>query len=325
MLYILGIGAAAPQTTITNELLHELNPKLHTFSGGPINERRSIVDLDILRAQKGGSSKETLLNAKCSPTELGAEAARNALAASGITAESLGLVVGDCSTPVQTCPSEGQRVAGKLGVKVPSYDILGSTGAFLIHLDTIRRWKEEKISEYILGLTCHTPTHAIDYANSTAGYFFGDGAAAYVFSVKHKAGYRVIDSDYTIDAKASSLALIEAQGHLRFPESFISDHMLPSVERSLAHLKDVYGSQFSKSYFIGPQLDKRLSTDLAIGAGFSSDKILTNNGKNGDCLGASAPTILAETWNTVKPGSMVFIVQSGIGLDGGFAVLERVG
>lgn len=323
MLYILGIGAAAPQTTITNDLLKELNPTLGGLPSDFISERRSIVDLQLLKTNKGASSKDALLGAQIAPTDLSFEAAKAALERTGVAPESLGVVIGECSTPIQTCPSEGQRVAGKFGLKTPSYDILGGSGSFIVHLDTLRRWREERVPEYVLALTCHTPTHAIDYADSTAGYYLGDGAAAYVLSTKHASGLKVIDSDYSVDAKSHNLAYIEAQGHVRIQQNYVQEFVLPNVQKALARLKDVYGSHFKSSYFIGPQFDGSVASQCAVEAGFSPSKILTMRGRNGDCLGATTPMILSDAWNQVEPGSMIFIAQSGFGHTSGYAVLER--
>lgn len=325
MLYVLGLGAATPETVIDNSLLKELNPnfdaaRFETESG--ILARRSGMPREYLLNSKGKTPGDALAACIKTPTDLSLESAMKALEVAKIQKEQIGLLIGDCATPVQTCPSEGQRLGSKLGIKVPAYDIIASAGAFIVHLATFARWKAERCPDYVIGVTSGVVTHTIDYSKGVAGSIFGDGAASYVLSTKHTGKLKLIDCGFTTEAHHSRDLRIESYGHLHIPDSYVSEFVRPHVKETIAKLKEKYGSSFADGKFIGAQCDPVESARAAIAAGFSEKNILSNGDRCGDMLGASVPSIVAECWDLFNKGEKLFVVQSGLGIASGFLVFE---
>lgn len=325
VLYVLGVGAAAPDTVIDSDLLKRLNPSLDigAVEGDlGIKTRRSALPRSYLEGSAPHAPREAFKANVKTPTDLAYEAARAALDAAGIASEQLGLIVGDCPTPVETCPSEGQRLGSRLGIKVPAYDLIAAGGAFVAHLATMSRWKEDRCPEFMLGMTSAVVTHAIDYSQGIAGALFGDGAAAYLVSARHRGKLKLIDGAFTAEPRHSRDVRIERYGSLRIPASYVAEFVRPQIRATLASLKDRYGALFGTAKFIGAQCDPAGSARSAIEAGFAEANLLDVGSTHGDMLGAGAPAVIAQAWNTLRKGERLFVVQSGLGIASGFLVFE---
>ncbi len=325
MLYVLGLGVETPETVIDNSLLKKLNPSLDVAlleSDIGIRSRRSALPLEIIQNAGNVTPAEAFKAVTKTPSVMAHTSALRALECAGIQKEQIGLLIGDCATPTETCPSEGQRLGCSLGLKVPAYDIIAASGAFIVHLATLGRWNEDRCPEYVLGTTSGTITHTIDYTKGITGALFGDGAASYVLSTKHTGKLRVVETGFKVEAHHSRDLKVETYGHTRIPESYVSEFVRPHVAATITTLKKKYGSDFATSRFIGAQSDVLGSARAAIAAGFSEQSILSNGGTCGDMLGASIPAVLADSWSTLKKGEKIFVVQSGFGIASGHIVFE---
>ena len=205
MLQILGVGFATPKNKISNQLLLELNPNFKQAefeSDTGVSSRFTALDLDYLVSTKNSDLMLSFANIVESDLELAARAVHSAVALAGINLEDIGLVIGETSTPFQTIPSQAQRIAGSLGMKVKSYDILAGAASPSRHFATLAAWREEKLPDYILLVYSNLPSVFIDYSAVTSSLAcFSDGAAAIVISTKKKGKFSVISAS----AKSVSL------------------------------------------------------------------------------------------------------------------------
>ncbi len=117
------------------------------------------------------------------PTTLGVRAVEKALSDAGISADQLTLLIGDGSTTLQPTPGESHRVGGVLGVKIPTYDVMGGEVSFVLHLTDLFTRKTDTLSESTAVLFCsEIPTQRL--CGATTKYAFGDGAGACVVTNK---------------------------------------------------------------------------------------------------------------------------------------------
>ncbi|NMC61905.1 MAG: hypothetical protein GYA55_01915, partial [SAR324 cluster bacterium] len=136
MLNIIGIGSAYPDTVIHNEDLlktrgaHDFT---QLFPGAKIKARRSSLPLSYIEETGNTNTFAAQEVALISPTALGVKAAKDALESSGLQVGQLGLILGDTSTPIQTTPGEGQRIAGGLGIKGIAYDLVAASCSLSAH------------------------------------------------------------------------------------------------------------------------------------------------------------------------------------------------
>ena len=187
-MYILGAATVEPETTFDDDFLSELGIKKP--AGVETTSRPSVLKREYVRVSKNKDVRAAQLNQLSSPTDLGYFAALKALNAANISAESLGLVLGDTATPEQTIPSEAQRIAGRLGLKVPAYDILGLGGALSLFFSRLYSVREETLPDYILLVTTNTPTVYTDYSDAKSAYLFGDSAVAILVSPRIESSYK---------------------------------------------------------------------------------------------------------------------------------------
>lgn len=215
MLNILGIGTAFGQTALEVSDFERLGVPDCTLAPGSI--RRSALSRDYLFLTKNSDIDSVIQGTNQSPTDICLAAAQAAIAEAGINAEQIGLVIGDCSTPWQTTPSEGQRVADRLGLKVPAYDI-GGGGLVPQHLASLSRWRIDRVPEYTLLLSGSTPTSRINFEKGgEERWHFSDAAAACVVSNKHRGKLTVIDADSAFHGKGEG--------------SFVVDQFLPLIAK----------------------------------------------------------------------------------------------
>ncbi|HMO01630.1 MAG TPA: hypothetical protein PKD37_03145 [Oligoflexia bacterium] len=198
---ILGIGHAFPENLISNELFFDLASSAGNSKESEIFQeerisaeaaRRTVLDIDYLRNTGNRDTWQSVHNMSDTPTNLAERAARMALERANLKPEDIGLVIGDCITPLETTPSEGQRLAGRLGLKVPSFDLSTPFGALALQLEALNMISPAKLPDYVLLVSANTPTTRVNYSRGQAdALYLGDAAAAVVCSYNQRAGIKL--------------------------------------------------------------------------------------------------------------------------------------
>ena len=195
-LQILGTGSAFGQTRLTAEDLSELTGQACELAGLKA-ARYSVLHREYLQRTRNSAVDAVRQEGNQTPTDLAVQAAAAALAEAKIDAEQVSLVIGDCNTPLQSTPSEGQRVADRLGLKVAAYDVSGG-GISPLQLSILSRWRRDRVAEYTLLLSVSTPTARVVYQGSEhreCWSQFSDAAFACVISTKHLGKFSVVDAE----------------------------------------------------------------------------------------------------------------------------------
>jgi 3-oxoacyl-[acyl-carrier-protein] synthase-3 len=326
-MYIIGAGAAYPDTELTNEFLQSLGLGLTedercVLSRLGIHSRRTTLPLEYIASTKNLDVVGARTQATLSPTELGVRAARQALERAGITIEQVGLVIADSATPYQTCPAEAHRIAGAFGVKVASYDIVGGSGAIPLYLEMLSTWKPERIPEYVLCVSTNTPSQQVSFADpSLSAYVFGDAAAAVVLSTRHTGKLRVVDS--YLRKQSAYKPVVSVKHHI----SFAAEHLLPQeevltlIEQGLTRLSEKFGLKTDDLVFVGPQLFCGDLSGCASRLGIPSDRVTLETVDKGYALGASTGVALASRWDRITVGQQVVVLHVGDGLWSGSILL----
>jgi 3-oxoacyl-[acyl-carrier-protein] synthase-3 len=114
-------------------------------------------------------------------SSLGAQAARQALAAAGWEASSLDVIIGACGVMEQPIPGTASLIQRRLGLGasgIPAFDVNATCLSFLLALDqaclglAARRWRRALI------VSADIASAALDFSTPGASVIFGDGAAA---------------------------------------------------------------------------------------------------------------------------------------------------
>lgn len=327
VLHLLGAGVAYPDVELTSQFLGEIGPDLDPSSRALLSRigvvsRRVSLPLGYIKETKNVSAIEGRTVATCSPTALGVAAVKQALDRAGILPEQVGLLIADTATPHQTCPSEAQRIAGSLQLKIPAYDMVGGAGALPLHLETLNNWKPERVPEFVVCVSSNTPSQHVDYADRTAAaHLFGDAASAVVVSTRNAGKMKLVNSYLRRTSAYRSPFTIDR--HL----SFSADAMLPATEivqmvtQGVKRLKEKHDFNSVSAKLIGPQLFDGQLVAFADTLGFESDSIISTSQHFGYSVGSSIGAALASVWDDINSGEHVVIVHAGDGLWSGSVML----
>lgn len=324
MLYVLGAGAAYPETVIGNDLLAEVCPELSAsaiFERTAIKERRTTLPLDYLKQTGNESVLEVDKARLVSGTDLALKASLIAIERAGIRPEDLGLVMGDTITPRQTTPSEGQRVADRLGLKIPAYDVVGSEASSLVHLSALLNWLPGKVPAYVLCLVSNCPTEKINYRKGFERLYFGDGAAAMVVSTRHPGKLQVQSSSFAQKHAAPNWVVFKTLYHMQanyYPEPSQIQKAHSDILKEALEKFELVGGNIK---FIGTQ-----HSPSALRGACSEFGIVTENHwcdveTHGNTIGVSHLGVLAQNWQNIDSGDAILLVQAGVGGTSGCVML----
>jgi 3-oxoacyl-[acyl-carrier-protein] synthase-3 len=162
-LKIIGSGSFLPETVVTNDMM------------------ATIVDTnDEWITSRTGISERRLSSGE--PTwYMGAEAARKALAASGLDPLQLDLIIVTTVTPDYYTPSTSCIIQDELGAKNAfCFDLNAACTGFVYSLDLAGRYLATDGAENILIVSTENLSKIVDYSDRSTCVLFGDGASAVV-------------------------------------------------------------------------------------------------------------------------------------------------
>jgi len=323
-MFILGAGAAYPQGELSDDFLASLGvspspAEKAVLARFGVRSRRSVLPIPYLASSKNADVVEARKVSTDSPTSLAVAAAHQALAQAGVGPEQIGLIIADCATPYQTCPSEAQRIGGALKLKVPAYDVTAGIGALELALDMLSSWAPERMPDYVLCVSANTPTELVSYSGpAIPACLLGDAASAALISAKIpgklglKSSYLSRDKSVRPAVSVVRKAAVDV-GNL-MPEGLLRDR----ISAGLLHLGAV-----KSSYVIGPQLFGGDTACIASALALPEGHVVSVTAEKGYSLGSSAGCSLASLWPTLRKGDQVACLHEGDGISGGI-LLEAI-
>jgi 3-oxoacyl-[acyl-carrier-protein] synthase-3 len=115
--------------------------------------------------------------------DMAAFASSKALAASGLTAADIDLVVVATCSSVDRCPNVATRVAAKLGITAPgAYDVNTACSGFSYALATVDHAIRAGASRHAIVVGSEKLSDVTDWTDRSTAVIFGDGAGAAVVS-----------------------------------------------------------------------------------------------------------------------------------------------
>jgi 3-oxoacyl-[acyl-carrier-protein] synthase-3 len=160
---ILGSGAALPAEIVTSlELDRQLG-----LPAGTVEKKTGV--------------RQRHVETRRSAAALGAEAARAAMAAAGLSFSDLDCLVMASGTPDQAMPCNAALLHHELGLeRLPAFDLGASCLGFLVALDTIATLIAAGHHQRVLVVASDIASCGLDWRQLEASGIFGDGAAAFV-------------------------------------------------------------------------------------------------------------------------------------------------
>lgn len=325
-LSILSMGTCHPNIVIDNQFLEDLDTGttvawIEEKIG--IKTRLTTLPLDYIKTTRNPDSWEARAVATMSPTEMGTRAALKALEKARLKPSDIGLVICNCCTPYQTQPSESFRIAQALDILPLTYDVYSACPAFALHVDYLNRFKPEMLPEFILCVTTSTYTHHVNYNDRTDGAIWGDGAAAWIMSMKHPGKLKVIETNFQADPTRCGAVVVDRKGHFYQDGRAVRDFSVRQTVRMIKSIEETHPIDWTRDLFVGHQANRTMLEQIVTNREIPPDNHLHNVTYYGNQGGAGAPASISQNWERLQPGQHLIAAVLGAGLSWG-SVLFKV-
>lgn len=175
---IMGTGSYLPPRRVTNEML-----ATELAANGIETSDEWIVSRSGIHARHFAAA-----DVPCS--DLATEAAKNALAAAGIEASAIDLIIVATSTPDMIFPSTACIVQDKLGItnQCAAFDLQAVCSGFAFALTTADAFIRSGQATNALVIGAEVFSRILDFQDRTTCVLFGDGAGAVVMTAGERPG-----------------------------------------------------------------------------------------------------------------------------------------
>jgi len=322
---IIGTGSYLPEKVLSN---FEIEKFLDT-SDEWIMTRTGIRER---RVAKDGEAASDLAQVAC----------KRALAAAGMTADAIELIVMATITPDTHCPAGANWLEAKLGAKhAVSFDVTAACTGFIFALSVAEQYIKTGVYRNALVVASEIMTRTLDWTDRETCILWGDGAGAAVIA-EVEDGKGILSTHLHSDGAGGDNLLMPGGGSTTTPISYESVdkklHTLNMIganqsfkvavkrfaevcEEALAHnnvtLDDI-------KIIVPHQANLRILQGVAKRLDVSMDKIYVNIERYGNISSATVPIALDEAVRdgTIQPGDLVLLAAFGGGLTWGSSLIR---
>ena len=320
---IIGTGIAIPPRVMTNDdmarIVDTSDEWIRTRTG--IRERRIIGD-------------------GLNTSDLGAEAALQALKNAGVAPEEVDLIILATLSPDMLCPATACLVQHKIGAKkAAAVDISAACSGFIYGLSLARGAIVSGEAETVLLIGAEVTSRLMDWTDRATCVLFGDAAGAVVMRPSYD-GRGVLGTILGADGSGADLIAIAAGG-TKTPASaetvakkmhalrvqgggVFKAGVRAMSEATKAILAKCGVSRDDVALLIPHQANKRIIDAIVESVGFPPEKVFINVDRYGNTSAATIPVALHEALQEgrVKRGDLVAMVAFGGGLTWGSALMR---
>ena len=314
---IAGTGSALPVRCVTNA---ELAEKVDTSD-------EWIVARTGIRQRHIAGQGETTATLAC-------EAARNALAAAGLAATDIGLIVIATTTPDNTFPATATKVQALLGIDdCIAFDVQAVCSGFLYALSVADNMMKGGMARHALVIGAETMSRLLDWEDRATCVLFGDGAGAVVLSVDDDAGDRgILLSRLHADGRHGPMLYVDGGpsttqtvGHLRMQGREVFRHAVTNLAAVLGEVLEAAGYAPDDIDWVVPhQANARIIDATAKKLGLSGDRIVKTVDRHANTSAASVPLALDEAVRDgrIARGQLVVLEAMGGGFTWGASLVR---
>jgi len=317
---VLGCGSYLPTRVLSNT---ELSRMVDT-SDEWITQRTGIRERRI--AAKGETTADMAL-----------AAARAALTAAGVEAQSIDLIVLATSTPDNTFPASAVSVQAGLGLtQGAAFDLQAVCSGFVFGLATVDGLFKTGAFQRALVIGAETFSRILDWSDRSTCVLFGDGAGAVVLEAQREHGTRedrgILTSHLRSDGRYKAKLYVDGGpsstqtvGHLRMEGRAVFKHAVAMITDVIEDAFKATGySARDIDWFVPHQANKRIIDDTAKKLGIAPEKVVMTVDKHGNTSAASIPLALtvAVADGRIKRGDLVMLEAMGGGFTWGSALLR---
>jgi 3-oxoacyl-[acyl-carrier-protein] synthase-3 len=313
---ITGTGSALPPGPVSNA---DLEQRLDT-SDAWIIERTGIRERRIAEPHVKTS-------------DLAVEAAQNAMAAAGVEADDIDLVIVATATPDDTFPATATRVQARLGIgQGAAFDVAAVCSGFVYAITVADALLRTGAHSRALVIGAELFSRILDWDDRTTAVLFGDGAGAVVLETRD--GDRgVLAARLHADGRHGDLLYVDGGpgstgtvGKLRMKGREVFRHAvgnLASVTEEV--LSDAGLTAQDLDWIVPHQANARILEATAKKLGLPMERVVMTVGSHANTSAASVPLALdtAVRDGRIRAGQLCLLEAMGGGFTWG-AVLIRM-
>jgi 3-oxoacyl-[acyl-carrier-protein] synthase-3 len=313
---IAGTGSALPPRRVTNAELAITVDTTHEW----------------IMARTGIEARHIAGDGETTAT-LATEAARKALAAAGVDAKQVGLIILATATPDQTFPASATRVQTALGVNdCIAFDISAVCTGFLYALSVADNMIKGGMTEYALVIGAETFSRILDWEDRATCVLFGDGAGAVLLKAEVTEDQGVLATRLHADGRHNDLLYVDGGvsttgtvGKLRMRGKEVFRHAVTNLAAVMTEVLVAAGHVSSEVDWVVPhQANKRILDATAKKLGLDPGRVIVTVAQHANTSAASVPLALdtAVKDGRIARGDLLVLEAMGGGFTWGAAVVR---
>jgi len=306
---MLGLGIYRPERVVTNDEICEVLDSSDEW----IQSRSGI------RSRRFAREDETVL-------DMGTRAAEDALAAAGVSAADIGLVIVATSTHTQHTPASAPQIADRLGSQAAAFDVSAGCSGFCHALALASDAVRAGSAGHALVIGVEKLSTFMDPTDRSTAFIFADGAGAVVVGPSAQAGIGPVSwgsdgskaqvirqkpaSCQQIDADHQIVVEMEGPAVFRWAPFAMADVARDAVERAGLTLEEL-------DAFIPHQANLRITETLARNLKLPADIAIARDiAETGNTSAASVPLAMEAMLRAgeIRAGDTALLVAFGAGL-----------
>jgi 3-oxoacyl-[acyl-carrier-protein] synthase-3 len=319
---ITGLGTHVPGKVVTNDDIAELVDTSDEW----IRERTGIRERRI-------ATEDESVSDLCVP------AAEQALAAAGLAATDIDLIIVATVTPDMVFPSSAAIVADRIGAtNAAAYDLSAGCTGFMYAIAQAAGMISAGFAHRVLVIGADTLSKIVDWTDRSTCILFGDGAGAVVMERVSEGGFLGFDlgadgsggGELYVPAGGSrqpaTAESVQERAHyvkmngrevFKFATRVLVSSAETLLERCDLGVDDV-------DVYVPHQANVRIIDHAARKLGVPEDRVVVNVDRYGNTSSASIPLALADAVadGTLKQGELVLMTGMGAGLTWGSGLIE---
>jgi 3-oxoacyl-[acyl-carrier-protein] synthase-3 len=321
---ITGVGAAVPLNVVTNADLETL-----------------VETSDDWISTRTGILQRRLVNHGETCTTLATEAARDALAFSGVEPEQIDLIIVATSTPDNLYPSTACLVQGAIGaINAAAFDLEAACTGIIYALTVAHQFIAMGTYKTVLVVGVDIHSRFLDWEDRNTCILFGDGAGAFVLQASAESN-GILSTYLRADGRGGNLLHIpnigmgyphdgvpaaqETHRFLHMNGKAIYEFAVNAVPEAVKAACAKAGVAVDDVDFLVPhQANKRIIQAAANRLGMGPEKIVSNLDQYGNTSAASIPLAFkdAQACGQITSPSICCLVGFGGGLTWGAAIIR---
>ncbi|MGE7205374.1 beta-ketoacyl-ACP synthase III [Sphingomonas sp. NPDC019816] len=316
---VTGTGSALPTRRVSNE---ELAQQVDTSD-------EWIVERTGIRFRHIAGPEETTAT-------LAADAAKAAIAAAGLSAQDIDLIVLATATPDQTFPATATKVQAMLGIAdCVAFDVAAVCSGFLYAVQVADAMLRSGVQRRALVIGAETFSRILDWEDRTTCVLFGDGAGAMVLEARESdddAGRGILATKLHADGRHNGLLYVDGGpsttgtvGKLRMKGREVFRHAVVNLAQVMEESLGLAGLTPADVDWVVPhQANARILDATARKLNLAPEKVVVTVDRHANTSAASVPLALdtAVRDGRIRQNDLIVLEAMGGGFTWGAAVIR---